>query len=132
MNVISKRKAVLIAVLIVTHLGCYMFGSIINRQTMLRALALDYARLNATTSLGLYTVYRDIAVYIKEGQYARAACSANLEASAEYETLKSCLADGRCASEVQQKAHQVAPEVFGEAPLAFTYLPKKGAIRSCE
>ena len=83
-------------------------------------------------NLGRYVEYRYIAAQIKSENYSRAICSSELGASSMYDDLKTCFVDNDCNGEFEKKVRDVAPEIFGEAPLEFKYRDKINGIRSCE
>jgi hypothetical protein len=128
----TKRKVVLAAVLIVSHVAFYVLGGVINRRVMLHAFAVEVKKANAAVDLGLYMDYRYTALAIKEKRYGDALCAAQLGASGRYDDLKACLADENCRPTIEQELRKDAPEVLGEAPLKFTYIATKDGIRSCE
>lgn len=128
----TKRKVVLAAVLIVSHVAFFIVGGIASQRTMLKAFAIEVKKANAEVSLGLYMDHRYTALAIKEKRYENALCAAQLGASTRYDDLKACLANEDCRPTIEQELRKDAPEVLGEAPLKFTYIAAKDGIRSCE
>ena len=127
-----NRKIVIAVILLISHFGFYVLGSMVNRQVMLSSFSKEFKQADAEAILGRYDEYKYIALGIKEGKYNKAKCAAELGASAMYDDLKSCVTDQDCRVVIEQKLHEVAPEVFGDAPLKFSYINSKDGIKSCE
>ncbi len=88
-------------------------------------------KANATVSLGQYTIYRDIAIDIKNGMNDRAKCRAELGASSMVDTVRLCAANRDCRQAIEKEAREVATEVLGQSPLPFDYIQSKNGIKRC-
>ena len=99
---------------------------------MLNSLKIEFKKSLSMLNLGRYVQYRDIVTQIKSGNYSRAMCSSELGASLMYDELKTCFIDNNCNGEFEKKVRDVAPEVFGEAPLEFKYRDEENGVRSCK
>jgi hypothetical protein len=127
-----QKKMVLVGLLLITHLTVYILGSMGNRKVMLNATARLFKTAEASVSIGRYLEFRDIARSINKKRYDDAKCAAELSVSSRYDILKSCLDDQECKIVVEQEALELTPEIFGKAPLGFTYIKSKQGVKSCE
>ena len=127
------KRIILLSVLLgITHLLVFGIGSAFGERTALKDFTTQTEKADAQVSLGHYTVYRDIAVSIKNNRYERAKCSAQLTASAFLDDVKRCVANSACRGSIETEAHKLAPEVLGQAPLSFDYIGSKGGVRTCD
>lgn len=126
-----KKKIIWAVVLLISLAGVFVGGLVIGGHSTTDYVFNEFKKVNAPVVLGHYTIYRDIAVNIKESEYAQAKCSAELGASSMFDDLKACLADHGCKDVIEEKVRKSAPEVLGEAPMEFVYWKSEGKIRSC-
>lgn len=126
-----KRKFAIAVILLLSHFIFYVLGSVINRQIMLSSFAKEFKQADAEATLGRYDEYKYIALNVSEGKYDKVKCAAELGASAMFDDLKSCVADQDCRIVIEQRLHEAAPEVLGEAPVKFSYVKSKDGIKSC-
>jgi hypothetical protein len=126
-----RKRVIWGIVLVASHLLFFAGGSALARHTALGDFIRQTERADAQVTLGHYTVYRDIAVEISSRRYDRAKCNAELLASSMLDDVKGCLGNVTCRGAVEENVRKVAPEVLGQAPVAFGYIALKGGGRSC-
>jgi hypothetical protein len=127
-----KTKITLIVTLVVSHVAVFLAGVIIERKLAFSYFVRETNAAAASVSFGHYINYRNIAVDVKAAKYDNALCQAQLTASSFLDELRACAADATCKVSLQKEARQLAPEVFGGAPVPFTYIESKNGIRRCD
>jgi hypothetical protein len=114
----QKKKIVLwVLLLAITHLFCFVGGSMRSRQITLENLAQGLEQADAHVELSHYVSYRDIALDIKSSKKDRAMCEAKMAATSMFDVLQHCLANSACRINIEKKAQEFAPELLGDKPL---------------
>lgn len=117
--------------MLISHAAFFVAGGLVARNIVMNHFFDEAEKADAHVLLGHYTGYRDIAVAINESKYIDAKCLAELNASAMFDSLRTCISDVACGNVIGQKARSSAPEIFGEAPMGFSYIESKEGIKSC-
>jgi len=117
-----KKTAIWIALLAVTHTFFFAACAAFGRHNALTDFVRQTKNADAQVNLGVYTVYRDIAIAIAGGRYDRAKCQAEVMASSMLDDIKRCVAESGCRSVIGASVQKIAPEALGQVPLPFKYL----------
>lgn len=117
--------------MLMSHAVFFVAGGLVARKIVMEHFFDEAEKADAHVLLGHYTGYRDIAVAINEGKYTDAKCLTELNASAMFDSLRTCTSDVACGDAIGQKARSSAPEIFGKAPMGFSYIESKEGIKSC-
>lgn len=114
----QKKKIVLWVILLaITHLFCFVGGSMRSRQITLDYFTQEFEHANAHVELSHYVSYRDIALDIKSSRKDRAMCEAKMAATSMFDALQSCVKNSACRANIAKKAQEFAPELLGDKPL---------------
>lgn len=86
-----------------------------------RAIVAKYDDLGQSNLLAAYIGNAAISKAIRSGKPGSAQCEADLRASFQYDELKACLADPKCAAGIVDVARAEAPELLKDGPLPFRH-----------
>ena len=104
-------------ILVVTHGLVFLAGSVTGKHMTSEYLEHEFEVANASVVLSHYSIYRDIALKIDAAKVDSAKCEAEINATAMFDGLGTCLKQPYCKDALRLKSHEFAPEVFGEAPV---------------
>lgn len=127
-----KKKIIWIVIFLISHAIFFIVGDIRGKHLAMNYVFKEAKKADIEVALGRYTIYRDIVADIKSGKNDFAICRADLEASAYFDDIKSCLANQDCRGSIEKKTREVAPEALSELPLKFNYLKSENGIRRCD
>lgn len=77
--------------------------------------------LSVINAAAAYSANADIVDALNAQKPAKALCLLNLQASAEVNQVRACLASVDCKRLVESKVREIAPELFAGGPLRITY-----------
>lgn len=86
-----------------------------------KALIAKYDDLGNSNLLAAYIGNAAISKAIRSGRPGSAQCDADLRASFQYDELKVCLADPKCAAGIVDVARTEAPELLKDGPVPFRH-----------
>ncbi|MCL2523690.1 MAG: hypothetical protein FWF20_00730 [Betaproteobacteria bacterium] len=127
-----RRHIVFAVILVVSGVTFFVSGVWAGRKLAIGWFADESQIAFAQVELGHYTVYRDIALDIIAGRTKRAKCNADLLASSMFDSLKDCMLEEVCKARLQQSIVRSAPEVLGEIPVPFDYIPMVDGRGNCK
>ena len=86
-----------------------------------KAIVAKYDDLGNSNLLLSYIGNAAISKAIRSGKPGSAQCDADLRASFQYDELKACLADSKCAAGIVDVARGEAPELLSDGPVPFRH-----------
>ena len=124
-----KSKPVFIILLLLGLLVAFLIGFYLAQNIFVKS----YKEENTFNTFARYEMSKDIAKYLKSGNYKAAKCLADLEASDGFDYVKKCMSNKQCAIYILKDVQERTPEILDEeTPLSFDYLQRKGDIRRCD
>ena len=125
LHITSRRKhALKILTLVVVALAAGLAAHLrddAQESRDVRAIVAKYDDLGTSNLLAAYTGNAAISKAIRSGKPGSAQCDADLRASFQYDELKACLADSKCAAGIVDVARAEAPELLSNGPLPFRH-----------
>ena len=127
-----RKKIVVIGLLFITHLLVLFCGLFFGGKVSDAYIHQKFENVNAEIHLAHYVLFRDFSKSLKSGQLDKPKCSADLGASSNFDTIKSCLKNEQCRILIADQVAAQAPEINENGSLPFTYLPVKEGRRYCQ
>lgn len=115
-------KKFVIAILgVLASLVALVAGFMLGENRAIESSQVRDSYLSTINAAAAYSAHAEIVEALNDKKSAKALCLLNLQASAEVNQVRACLADIDCKRLVEDKVREIAPELLANGPLRVTY-----------
>ena len=115
------KKYVVALVGVLACLAALAAGFMLGANRAIESSRVRDSYLSTINAAAAYSAHAEIVETLNAQKSAKALCLLNLQASAEVNQVRACLAATDCKRLVEDKVREIAPELLANGPLRVTY-----------